>query len=58
MAKCNHLVFVYNETIGKQFKAEYADGKVVDTFAYANKFCPKCGKLIERPTPAEKKRKK
>lgn len=57
MARCNHLVFVNNKDMNKQFLSTYADGKVVETFAYANKFCPKCGKLIERPTPAEKKQK-
>lgn len=56
MAKCNHLVFMHNENVNKQFLSVYADGKVVKTFAYANKFCPKCGKLIERPTKGEKQK--
>lgn len=58
MAKCNHLVFISNADMNKRFKATYADGKVIETFGYANRFCPKCGKLIERPTPGEKKAKK
>lgn len=57
MAKCNHLVFVSNEDMNKRFKATYADGKVIDTYGLAFRFCPKCGKLIERPTPGERKKK-
>ena len=56
MAKCNHLVFINNEGFKKQFISTYADGKVVKTYGYANKFCPKCGKLIERPTKGEKQK--
>lgn len=54
MAKCNHLVWIMNENPNKTFKAKYFNGKVIDTFMYANRFCPKCGKMIERPTPGEK----
>jgi len=54
MAKCNHLVWVVNDDPNNRFNAMYYDGNIIKTYMYANRFCPKCGKMIDRPTPHEK----